>query len=121
MTRNDIQILDTLDTPEYIKGELSDDGWSLNQVCFNMLRPSLELDIPPHMVPPNPDDSDSLSLLFGALFVDVSFLQSYPRRFTHHTLTEIPRTSNTLHQDRGLRTTHHRGLYLRTWDTPAVE
>lgn len=44
MTRNDIQILDTLETPEYIKGELSDD----------------ELDIPPHMVPPNPDDSDIL-------------------------------------------------------------
>jgi len=44
MTRNDLQILDTLETPEYIKGELSDD----------------ELDIPPHMVPPNPDDSDIL-------------------------------------------------------------
>jgi hypothetical protein len=26
MTRNDLQILDTIETPEYIKGELSDDG-----------------------------------------------------------------------------------------------
>ncbi|KAF8801357.1 hypothetical protein BYT27DRAFT_7226918 [Phlegmacium glaucopus] len=44
MTRHDLQIIDTIDTPEYMKGELSDD----------------ELDIPPHMVPPNPDDSDIL-------------------------------------------------------------
>ncbi|KAF9460558.1 hypothetical protein BDZ94DRAFT_1324025 [Collybia nuda] len=44
MTRHDLQILDTLETTEYMKGELSDD----------------ELDIPPHMVPPNPDDSDIL-------------------------------------------------------------
>jgi hypothetical protein len=26
---------------------------------------ALELDIPPHMVPPNPDDSDSTFLLFS--------------------------------------------------------
>lgn len=44
MTRHDLQILDTVETAEYMKGELSDD----------------ELDIPPHMVPPNPDDSDIL-------------------------------------------------------------
>ncbi|KAF8159835.1 hypothetical protein B0H34DRAFT_782435 [Crassisporium funariophilum] len=44
MTRNDLLIIDTVDTSEYMKGELSDD----------------ELDIPPHMVPPNPDDSDIL-------------------------------------------------------------
>ncbi|KAF8074712.1 hypothetical protein FPV67DRAFT_593762 [Lyophyllum atratum] len=44
MTRYDLQILDTIETPEYMKGELSDD----------------ELDIPAHMVPPNPDDSDIL-------------------------------------------------------------
>lgn len=44
MTRHDLQILDTIETAEYMKGELSDD----------------ELDIPPHMVPPNPDDSDIL-------------------------------------------------------------
>ncbi|RDB15863.1 hypothetical protein Hypma_003653 [Hypsizygus marmoreus] len=44
MTKNDLQILDTIETAEYMKGELSDE----------------ELDIPPHMVPPNPDDSDIL-------------------------------------------------------------
>ncbi|KAF7983712.1 hypothetical protein HWV62_19651 [Athelia sp. TMB] len=44
MTNQDLQILDTLGTSDYISGELSDD----------------ELDIPPHMVPPNPDDSDIL-------------------------------------------------------------
>jgi len=44
MTRHDLQILNTLETADYMKGELSDD----------------ELDIPPHMVPPNPDDSDIL-------------------------------------------------------------
>ncbi|KAJ7600651.1 hypothetical protein C8J56DRAFT_999799 [Mycena floridula] len=44
MTRHDLQVLDTLETPDYIKGDLSDD----------------DLDIPPHMVPPNPDDSDIL-------------------------------------------------------------
>jgi len=44
MTRQDLQVLDTLGTPDYFNGELSDD----------------ELDIPPHMVPPNPDDSDIL-------------------------------------------------------------
>jgi hypothetical protein len=26
MTRHDLQILDTLESPDYIKGELSDDG-----------------------------------------------------------------------------------------------
>ncbi|KAK2465694.1 hypothetical protein APHAL10511_002238 [Amanita phalloides] len=44
MTRHDLQVLDTVETPEYMKGELSDD----------------DMDIPPHMIPPNPDDSDVL-------------------------------------------------------------
>ncbi|KAF9564222.1 hypothetical protein CPC08DRAFT_631508 [Agrocybe pediades] len=44
MTRNDLLVLDTVETSEYIIGELSDD----------------ELDIPAHMIPPNPDDSDIL-------------------------------------------------------------
>jgi hypothetical protein len=44
MTRQDLLILDTVDTSEYINGELSDD----------------ELDIPAHLVPPNPDESDIL-------------------------------------------------------------
>jgi len=44
MTRHDLLVLDTIETPEYMKGELSDD----------------ELDIPPHLIPPNPDESDML-------------------------------------------------------------
>ncbi|KAF8903514.1 hypothetical protein CPB84DRAFT_1845805 [Gymnopilus junonius] len=44
MNRNDLLILDTVDTAEYMSGELSDD----------------ELDIPSHLIPPNPDDSDML-------------------------------------------------------------
>jgi len=44
MTRHDIEILDTIGTPDYLKGELSDD----------------DVDVPPHMVPPDPEDSDVL-------------------------------------------------------------
>jgi len=44
MTRHDLLVLDTIETPEYMKGDLSDD----------------ELDIPPHLIPPNPDESDML-------------------------------------------------------------
>lgn len=44
MTSNDLQVIDTVGTLEYLKGDLSDD----------------EMDIPPHMIPPNPDDSDIL-------------------------------------------------------------
>jgi len=44
MTENELKVLDTIGTPEYLKGNLSDN----------------EMDIPAHMVPPNPDDSDIL-------------------------------------------------------------
>ncbi|OCH86613.1 hypothetical protein OBBRIDRAFT_890364 [Obba rivulosa] len=44
MTKHDLEILDTIGTPDYLKGELSDD----------------EVDVPQHMVPPNPEDSDVL-------------------------------------------------------------
>ncbi|KAH8991683.1 hypothetical protein EDB86DRAFT_1036544 [Lactarius hatsudake] len=44
MTENDLKVLDTIGTPEHLKGNLSDS----------------EMDIPAHMVPPNPDDSDIL-------------------------------------------------------------
>ncbi|KAI0000522.1 hypothetical protein BJV77DRAFT_1058100 [Russula vinacea] len=43
MTENDLNVLDTIGTPEYLKGNQSD-----------------KMDIPAHMVPPNPDDSDIL-------------------------------------------------------------
>ncbi|EIW78984.1 hypothetical protein CONPUDRAFT_155672 [Coniophora puteana RWD-64-598 SS2] len=44
MTENDLKVLDTVESLEYMSGELSDE----------------ELDIPAHMIPPNPDDSDIL-------------------------------------------------------------
>jgi len=44
MTRHDLEILDTIGTADYLKGELSDD----------------DVDVPSHMVPPNPEDSDVL-------------------------------------------------------------
>ncbi|KIP09280.1 hypothetical protein PHLGIDRAFT_126435 [Phlebiopsis gigantea 11061_1 CR5-6] len=44
MTDYDLDVLDTIGTTDYMTGELSD----------------TEVDIPPHMVPPNPDDSDVL-------------------------------------------------------------
>ncbi|KAG2019904.1 hypothetical protein CC2G_005299 [Coprinopsis cinerea AmutBmut pab1-1] len=43
MTRNELLTIDTYDSVDYIKGELEDN----------------ELEIPPYMIPPNPDDSDS--------------------------------------------------------------
>ncbi|KAJ7233032.1 hypothetical protein C8J57DRAFT_168850 [Mycena rebaudengoi] len=44
MTNYDFQVLDTLETSDYLKGELASD----------------DLNIPAHMVPPDPDDSDIL-------------------------------------------------------------
>ncbi|KAF8552867.1 hypothetical protein OG21DRAFT_1510947 [Imleria badia] len=44
MTEHDLKVIDTIDSIEYISGEISDD----------------DLDIPAHMIPPNPDDSDIL-------------------------------------------------------------
>ncbi|KAJ8692924.1 hypothetical protein PTI98_010189 [Pleurotus ostreatus] len=44
MAKGDLETLQTLETPDYIKGEISDD----------------EMDFPTYMVPPNPDDSDIL-------------------------------------------------------------
>ncbi|KAF8528133.1 hypothetical protein BU17DRAFT_33546, partial [Hysterangium stoloniferum] len=44
MTENDIATVDTIDGPDFMDGQLSDE----------------ELEIPIHMVPPNPDDADTL-------------------------------------------------------------
>ncbi|KAJ6622922.1 hypothetical protein B0H10DRAFT_2162681 [Mycena sp. CBHHK59/15] len=44
MTQHDLTVLDTLETSEFLKGELIED----------------DLTIPAHLVPPNPDDSDIL-------------------------------------------------------------
>lgn len=53
--------------------------------------------------------------------IDLRLPQFCLRKSTHHILTEILRTSSILHQDRGLRMIRHRGLYLKTWDTPEEE
>jgi len=45
MTQHDFDILDTIGTSEYLANELIEDS---------------DLDIPPHMRPPNPDDSEVL-------------------------------------------------------------
>ena len=60
MTRHDLQVLDTIETTDYMKGELSDDGWSISWSVESPKWLLAELDIPAHMVPPNPDDSDSM-------------------------------------------------------------
>ncbi|KAJ7286492.1 hypothetical protein C8J57DRAFT_1287803 [Mycena rebaudengoi] len=44
MTHHDLIVLDTLETSDYLKGDIAQD----------------DLVIPPHLVPPNPDDSDTL-------------------------------------------------------------
>ncbi|KIJ25599.1 hypothetical protein M422DRAFT_72110 [Sphaerobolus stellatus SS14] len=44
MTEHDLQTLDSLDSSDFMDGDLSDE----------------ELEIPLHMVPPNPDDADTL-------------------------------------------------------------
>lgn len=64
MTDHDLDILDTIGTSDYIPGELSDTGQ--HQIKFTSLTPTLyhdiEVDIPLHMVPPNPDDSDGVCI-----------------------------------------------------------
>ncbi|KAI0741643.1 hypothetical protein C8Q80DRAFT_147099 [Daedaleopsis nitida] len=44
MTRHDIEVLDTIGTPDYLNGDLSAE----------------EIDMPPHMKPPNPEESEVL-------------------------------------------------------------
>ncbi|KAK1236527.1 hypothetical protein PQX77_000220 [Marasmius sp. AFHP31] len=43
MSKYDLAVIETLETPEHLKTELADD----------------ELDIPSYMIPPNPEDADS--------------------------------------------------------------
>lgn len=60
MTQNDLDILDTIGTSDYFTGELSDSGTvPRNEYAESSRFTSLaDIDIPSHMVPPNPDDSD---------------------------------------------------------------
>ncbi|KAL1745282.1 hypothetical protein HDZ31DRAFT_11482, partial [Schizophyllum fasciatum] len=51
MTKNDILVLDTLETPEYLGEDLINKGDSGDED---------ELDIPDELIPPNPEDQDQL-------------------------------------------------------------
>lgn len=62
MNRHDLLVLDTVDTADYMDGNLSDEGAYAISRLLNLhepIRSNAELDIPAHLVPPNPDDSDS--------------------------------------------------------------
>lgn len=62
MTQQDLDVLDTIGMPDYLSGELSDTGKCFFFTCCSMYADfemyNVEVDIPAHMVPPNPDDSD---------------------------------------------------------------
>ncbi|KAJ8502716.1 hypothetical protein ONZ45_g11499 [Pleurotus djamor] len=83
MTKRDLETLDTLETPEYIKGDISDD----------------EMDFPAYMVPPNPDDSDILPSQ-----VHPSYPYGNPTNPRHPAMKPRPPydpTSKALFQDMG--------------------
>ncbi|KAG6907890.1 hypothetical protein DXG01_006997 [Tephrocybe rancida] len=88
MTRHDLQILDTMETTDYMKGELSDD----------------ELDIPPHMVPPNPDDSDKGTVTVLPSQVHPSYPYGNPTNIKHPAARPRPPydpSSRALFEDMG--------------------
>ncbi|GJJ09668.1 hypothetical protein Clacol_003892 [Clathrus columnatus] len=82
MTGYDIKTLDTLDSSDYLEDQLSDE----------------ELEIPPHMVPPNPDDSEILPS-----HVHPSYPYGNPTNLNHP--AALPRVSGepirALYQDIG--------------------
>ncbi|KAH7910304.1 hypothetical protein BJ138DRAFT_1065512 [Hygrophoropsis aurantiaca] len=83
MTDQDLKVLDTVGTLEYISGELSDD----------------DLDIPTHMIPPNPDDSDILPSQ-----VHPSYPYGNPTNIKHPAVRPRPPydpTSRALFEDMG--------------------
>ena len=63
MSKNELFTIDTIETADYIRGDLEDDGESSYsvQLQYGELKHLLkvDLDIPLHMMPPNPDDSES--------------------------------------------------------------
>ena len=59
MTQQDLDILDTIGTSDYITGDLSDSGKTASGwLCGNVPTNFSDVDVPSHMKPPNPDDSD---------------------------------------------------------------
>ncbi|KAF5389129.1 hypothetical protein D9757_004882 [Collybiopsis confluens] len=97
MSKHDLQVLDTFETPDYIKGELSDDG--RGPFCLSL--DIGELDIPQHMVPPNPDDSDNSDL---PSHVHPSYPYGNPKNIKHPASRPRPLydpTSRALFEDMG--------------------
>ena len=60
MTDYDLDVLDTIGTSDYVVGELSDNGLYITSLLmsYSSLMRRIEVDIPLHLIPPNPDDSD---------------------------------------------------------------
>ncbi len=60
MTDYELKALDTLDTPSYLNGILSDDGKPpaarLSHSCHDS---DTDIVLPADMIPPNPDEHDS--------------------------------------------------------------
>ena len=61
MTRHDIEVLDTIGTPDYLNGDLSVEGKQpiarmVTRVASLFL--PADVDIAPHMKPPNPEESE---------------------------------------------------------------
>ena len=64
MTRHDIEVLDTIGTPDYLNGDLSVEGTqppSPHGVSPSNAHP-VDVDVAPHMQPPNPEDSEGPSI-----------------------------------------------------------
>ena len=61
MTKRDLLILETFNNSDvYLSGDLPEEGKHMHQLrVYTIAEQWIELEIPAHMVPPNPDDSDS--------------------------------------------------------------
>lgn len=59
MTQGELDTIDTFEIHDYISGELSDDGkLSVTRLSDIELNRVIDFDIPAHMIPPNPDESE---------------------------------------------------------------
>ena len=60
MTRHDIEVLDTIGTPDYLNGDLSVDGTQSGRHMDGVAsdHEPTDVDVVPHMRPPNPEESE---------------------------------------------------------------
>ncbi|KAH6908315.1 hypothetical protein BKA70DRAFT_1043425, partial [Coprinopsis sp. MPI-PUGE-AT-0042] len=90
MSKNELFTIDTIETADYIRGDLDDD---------------VDLDIPLHMMPPNPDDSESTHISVLPSQVHPSYPYGNPTSAKHpinqpRTLAFDP-SSRALFEDMG--------------------